>query len=39
MVMLCTELDDKLAGFCPINPNKSGIGGIPPTFVQNDFTT
>ena len=21
-----------------INPNKSGIEGIPPTFVQNDFT-
>ena len=20
------------------NPNKSGIGGNPPTFVQNDFT-
>ena len=23
---------------CFFNPNKSGIGGKPPTFVQNDFT-
>ena len=34
----CMGPKHSFEGFQGLNPNKSGIGGKPPTFVQNDFT-